>query len=226
MVILAGKGHLKSAIGFTLIELLVVVAIIAVLVALLLPATQSARELARRVHCQSNLHQLGSVIAMYADTSHGRLPPAGVTDNQPPTYWYERPWLYHLWSTFGYNDWSDNRRRTEITQCPSDPVTEDAGYNRDGPFPRSYGMNGCISSAPNSRRLTDVQPSSGIILLIDVRHFDHRLTYFYNNTSDRHSDGYNVLFCDSHVNWLEDGTVALPDGVGSPTYNYVYWVPN
>jgi prepilin-type N-terminal cleavage/methylation domain-containing protein/prepilin-type processing-associated H-X9-DG protein len=214
----------KSA--FTLIELLVVVAIIAVLVAVLLPAMAAAREMARRTQCQSNLRQLGVVIAMYADAQDGKLPPAGLTDNVPPTYWTERPWFYHLWGTLGYTDWSDNARRTQITQCPADPNTEDAGYKRDGPFPRSYGINGCIAGVPDSRRLTDIRPSTRIILLIDVRHFDHRLTYVYNSTSDRHNDGYNILFCDSHVEWRPDGTVALPDQGIHPTYNSSYWVPN
>ncbi|MEQ8847353.1 DUF1559 domain-containing protein [Botrimarina sp.] len=94
-------------IGFTLVELLVVIAIIGVLVAMLLPAVQSAREAARSTACKNNLRQVGLAVIRYCDTHSGEFPELDHSYGED-----SRSWIFALEPYVESVD--------EIRICPTD----------------------------------------------------------------------------------------------------------
>jgi prepilin-type N-terminal cleavage/methylation domain-containing protein len=120
----AMKNHPRH--GLTLIELLVVVAITALLMGLLLPALQSARESARRVRCLNNLKQIGLAVHNYHDARKA-LPPSRSPGNGPTWAVFLSPFLelndvYNSWDlTRAYHAQTDAARQASIAGylCPT-----------------------------------------------------------------------------------------------------------
>ncbi len=160
----SGRQHRRAA--FTLVELLVVIAIIGILVALLLPAVQSARESARRLQCSNRLRQLALAMHNY-HTAHESFPAGGITklpvsnclidgdrntDNGPNWAVLILPYLedqnlydrYDFDGTFAGTHWNtttDNFAHQFTVNrkfhCPSDPNSKS-----DSPNTNYYGCQG------------------------------------------------------------------------------------
>ena len=107
--------------GFTLVELLVVIAIIGILVALLLPAVQAAREAAHRAACQNKFRQVGIAMHNYHDV-HKQFPPALIYDSSRCTVWGENAGrhtaIYSAPPSSGVLYWTRSPR-CAITACPA-----------------------------------------------------------------------------------------------------------
>jgi prepilin-type N-terminal cleavage/methylation domain-containing protein/prepilin-type processing-associated H-X9-DG protein len=146
--------------GFTLVELLVVIGIIAVLVGLLLPALNRAREQARRTQCLSNLRQIATAFFMYTNENKGWFPAPGVFGgglgaqapcNMSPT-WYGRSEDWIAWRLKQPDDPLEgaivpylNNASPAVMRCPSDELNRTQVDVFGGPFVYSYNMNSYLS---------------------------------------------------------------------------------
>src|SRR5208282_6533202 len=108
--------------GFTLIELLVVIAIIALLAAMLLPALSAAKRRAWTTQCQSNLHQIGLAMRMYADEANSLYPESGgiIPWGQMDPVTHNYGWLQQLVPYV---------KSTNVYHCPANKFYQFAYFN-------------------------------------------------------------------------------------------------
>jgi prepilin-type N-terminal cleavage/methylation domain-containing protein/prepilin-type processing-associated H-X9-DG protein len=220
------RGRTPKA--FTLVELLVVIGIIALLISILLPSLNRAREQAKTVQCLSNMRQMGSTLNMFASEHKGYLPKAWFND-RPFSWDFWKPPAGELWNYPNGDTWEWSYilstyvgKNEGVFRCPSDPEP-DAYPNAFGPafytvrfpdghregYPRSYRLN--ISNHPDAMGTIKISQLKNATLAIVIAEG----TRGYNNA------GWNQLATHEANEGLVEPTWA-PTKYASSQTNVAY----
>jgi prepilin-type processing-associated H-X9-DG protein len=208
-----------------LIELLVVVAIIALLVAILLPALNEAREIAKKVVCQANLKQFATATAMYTNEENSWLPLGWIstTDNWVTTYA-----RYFDAGSGGYNrDGGEGNCFINTQKHVKSLFTCLVGVEQEEHwFDISYYYNGQVGAghpplSPNyrARRITEISVPWELTLICDgtvkFRSWSGAITTNQNAGPDfwRHLNQVNVTWADGHVSEVSLGDPGSMDNL-------------
>lgn len=228
--------------GFTLVELLISIAIIAMLIGLLLPAVQAARESTRRLRCSSNMRQIGLALMQFAELHSGALPQVvghddHFEDADDHDHEEHESWIFSAAPFMEHVD--------ALRICPSDPLRE----TRTAEKRTSYALNSYLSlRVPGAQRdLRKLSASSRTIMLMEATdhlHGDHveahewfdeeaRHNHIDDDDGDhadvfdvirhdlaveRHAGSANYLYADGHVAAIPSSQIS--EWVDAPLFNF------
>ena len=203
--------------GFTLIELLVVIAIIALLVSLLIPSLNKAKDLAKSVQCMSNQRMLMYGMIMYAEEHENLIPPTAALAERAGN---RRFWSWKL-TNEGYIPGAlPNTQVSYLTSdayyCPSHPPANAADAGRIGDWWRTYGLRQwiapglpiAIENVNDYKNIDRLPRPADVFLLGDSVHAVSLLQYYSIGQGSngerqrvhlRHSGLANLAFADGHV---------------------------